>query len=100
MRLGELIGMEIVNLGDASRLGRVSEVDAEIDAERGCLVDLRLLVRRGWLWGRRRDLPWEAVLRIGQDLIIVDLGAAAARSAALGPPPLRAVATRTNPGRT
>ncbi|MGQ9513085.1 PRC-barrel domain-containing protein, partial [Thermodesulfitimonas sp.] len=35
MRLGELIGKEIVNLYDGARLGVVGESDLTIDAETG-----------------------------------------------------------------
>lgn len=73
MRLGSLLGMEIIDLADASRLGRVAEVDAEVDAAAGRLTGLRLLVRRGLLWGRPTLIAWESVRRIGADLLIVDL---------------------------
>lgn len=73
MRLGSLLGMEIIDLGDASRLGRIYQVDAEIDAAAGRISGLRLFVRRGFLWNRPREIAWEAVRRIGEELLIVDL---------------------------
>ncbi len=76
MRLSEFEGLEIINLQDASRLGFVAEVDADLDAATGRLVGLHLAARpRGWFRGRRRHIPWSLVRRIGRDLLIVEVGA-------------------------
>ena len=79
MRLSDFEGLEIINLQDASRLGFVAEVDADLDAATGRLVGLHLAARpRGWFWGRRRHIPWGLVRRIGRDLLIVEVGPGAA----------------------
>ncbi len=73
MRLSELTGVEIINLYDATRLGHVIEVDAEIHPDKDRISGLRLTVRKGWWWGKSHNVPWESIRRIGRDLIIVDI---------------------------
>ncbi|MCL5677040.1 MAG: YlmC/YmxH family sporulation protein [Firmicutes bacterium] len=74
MRLTDFEGMEIINLVDASRLGFVVEVDADLDGVTGRIAGLTLSARkRGWWWGRRQSIPWSAVRRIGRDLIVVEI---------------------------
>ena len=75
VRLSDFEGLEIINLKDASRLGFVAEVDADLDPSTGRLVGLHLAARpRGWFWGRRRHIPWSSVRRVGRDLLIVEVG--------------------------
>lgn len=72
MRLSALNGMEVINLWDGSRIGFIVGADAMLDAPRGRLTDLYLVVRRGW-WGRRFHIPWSAVRVVGADLLIVEI---------------------------
>ena len=73
MRLSELKGREIINFFDASRLGFVGEVDAEIDLRTGQILQIWLNGRRRFWYGRSQSLPWTAVKKVGEDLIIVDV---------------------------
>lgn len=77
MRLFELTGKEIVNLANGARLGVVGESDLAIDAETGRVCSI-ILPRKGNLlnfWVDRQQLiiPWEAVRRIGREVIIVEI---------------------------
>jgi YlmC/YmxH family sporulation protein len=77
MRLAELVGKEIVNIHDGARLGVVGESDLAIDAESGQVQSI-ILPRRAnllTLWMERQQLviPWEAVKKIGSEVIVVEL---------------------------
>ena len=72
-RVSELRYKEMINVTDGSRYGYVG--DAEVDLETG---QVRALVVPGrlrlfGLLGREEDtvVPWEAVRRIGADIILV-----------------------------
>lgn len=77
MRLSDLSGKEVINLGDGSRLGVVEECELVFDDETGRIQALVLPVRQGFwrLFGdsRRTTVPWQAIRRIGDEVIIVDL---------------------------
>jgi len=77
MRLFELTGKEIVNLTNGARLGVVGESDLAVDTETGRICSI-ILPRKGNLlnfWVDRQNLiiPWEAVRRIGKEVIIVEI---------------------------
>ncbi|ACX52743.1 sporulation protein, YlmC/YmxH family [Ammonifex degensii KC4] len=77
MRLGELVGKEVVNLHDGARLGVIGETDICFDAETGQLQSIILPQRQNFftLWFDRQELviPWEAVKKIGVEVVVVDL---------------------------
>lgn len=77
MRMGEFSGKEIVNLYNGARLGVVGESDVTIDAESG-QVQAIILPRKTnlinfWLEKQQLIIPWEAVRKVGAEVIIVDL---------------------------
>ncbi|MGI6555417.1 MAG: YlmC/YmxH family sporulation protein [Bacillota bacterium] len=77
MRLSDLLGKEVVNLLDGSRLGVVGDSDLVIDNASGQIESIILPHRGGLksLFGDQQELviPWEAVRRIGSEVIIVEL---------------------------
>lgn len=84
MRLAELAGKEIININDGARLGVVGETDLAIDVETGTIHSIILPRRGGMLnfWSEKHELviPWEAVKKIGMEVIIVTIDQAAPRS--------------------
>ncbi|ACA59452.1 conserved hypothetical protein [Candidatus Desulforudis audaxviator MP104C] len=77
MRLTELMGKEVVNLFNGARLGVIGESDLTIDADSGH-VHAIILPRRSnivSMWTERQQLtiPWEAVRKIGTEVVIVEL---------------------------
>ncbi|MDI6632569.1 MAG: YlmC/YmxH family sporulation protein [Bacillota bacterium] len=77
MRLAELVGKEIVNIHDGARLGVVGESDLTIDAESGQVQSI-ILPRRAnlltiWMDRQQLVIPWEAVKKIGSEVIVVEL---------------------------
>ena len=66
---------EVINVSDGRRLGFVSDI--EIDLESG-KIDAVILPGVGKLFGflgkdNEFVIPWEKIVRIGEDIILVDL---------------------------
>jgi YlmC/YmxH family sporulation protein len=79
MRLNDLIGKEIVNIYDGMRMGTVGESDMLVDQESGDIISI-ILPNRGnafnfWADRQKLVIPWEAVKKIGREVIVVDLDA-------------------------
>jgi len=79
MRLNELVGKEIVNIHDGMRMGTVGESDMLVDQESGDIISI-ILPNRGnafnfWADRQKLVIPWEAVKKVGREVIVVDLDA-------------------------
>ena len=79
MRLNELVGKEIVNIYDGMRMGTVGESDMLVDQESGDIISI-ILPNRGnafnfWADRQKLVIPWEAIKKIGREVIVVDLDA-------------------------
>lgn len=77
MRMGELTGKEIVNFFNGARLGIIGESDMIFDAESGRIHAI-ILPRKGnlinfWVDKQQLTIPWEAIRKIGKEIIIVDI---------------------------
>ncbi len=77
MRLNELIGKEMVNIYDGMRMGTVAESDMLVDQETGQIVSI-ILPNKGnalnfWVDRQKLVIPWEAIKKIGREVIVVDL---------------------------
>lgn len=77
MRLCDLVGKEIVNIYNGARLGVVGESDMSVDTDSGEILSIILPKRNTIinLWVDRQHLviPWDAVKKIGSEVIIVEL---------------------------
>ncbi|MCL2817023.1 MAG: YlmC/YmxH family sporulation protein [Clostridiales bacterium] len=75
MRLSEFIGKRIVNIFDGGMLGLVGDSDLLVDPDSGGIDAIILPVRGGGLRQERRavSIPWEAVKKIGYEVIVVDI---------------------------
>lgn len=74
MRLSDLTGKEVINMVDGSRLGIIDECDLIIGRS-GQILSLLLPKRSRLLQFLDRHystIPWRAIRRIGDELIIVD----------------------------
>lgn len=77
MRLSDLAGKEVINLGDGSRLGLIDECELTFDDNTGRILAV-ILPSKGGLFSffgdhRGTSIPWQAIKRIGDEVIIVDL---------------------------
>lgn len=77
MRLSDLAGKEVINLGDGSRLGLIDECELTFDEHSGRIHSLVLPNRGGFMSffsdKKYSNIPWQAIRRIGDEVIIVDL---------------------------
>ena len=77
LRLGDLGGKEVINLGDGCRLGVIDDCDLVFEEKTGRISALLLPGRTGLLSvfgvNRPATIPWPAVRRIGDEVVIVDL---------------------------
>lgn len=77
MRLSDLSGKEVINLGDGARLGIIEECELSIECKSGRINAILLPNRSGFFTmfsdTKSSIIPWRAIKRIGDDVIIVDL---------------------------
>lgn len=75
MRLHELMGKEIINIYDGTRLGMISNSDLLFDEHTGAIEALFLPGRGLSLMPERQQLviPWEAIKKIGLEVIIIEV---------------------------
>jgi YlmC/YmxH family sporulation protein len=74
-KTSELREREVVNILDGKRLGLASDLEIEMETGR-----IKAIIVPGpgkflWLFGKSEDfiIPWERILKIGVDVILVDL---------------------------
>lgn len=81
MLLSELEGKEIINLYDGAKLGSIGDADLAVSAS-GSIEAIILTSRGGFsgFWSNRGEkdndilvIPWQAVKKVGSEVIIVDL---------------------------
>lgn len=78
MLLSDLAGKEIINLYDGAKLGLVGDADLAISPSGS--IEAIILSSRGFssFWSGTSDrdtmvIPWQAVKKVGSEVIIVDL---------------------------
>ena len=74
MRVTELSCREVVCVCDGARLGYVSDVEVEVPGGQVCAIVVPGKGRWLGLFGRSDDyvIPWNAIRRVGDDIILVD----------------------------
>ena len=76
MRLSQLTGKEVLDLGDGARLGVVEECELTFDEASGKIATLLLPKKNSLLNifsdSRVIQIPWQAIRRVGDEVIIVD----------------------------
>jgi YlmC/YmxH family sporulation protein len=77
MRISEMSGKEVINLGDGARLGVIGDCEITFDSRTGAIGGL-ILPKRKALFNFLADnqvsvIPWQAIKRIGDEVVIVDL---------------------------
>ncbi len=72
-----MAGKEVINLGDGARLGIVGECELTFDSRTGIIGGLILPKRKSLfnILGENQvvTIPWQAIKRIGDEIVIVDL---------------------------
>ena len=75
MRIAELRYKEIINVSNGHRLGFVSDVDMDVVSGKVMALIVPGPCRFFGLFGREDDyvLPFDAISRIGSDIILIDV---------------------------
>ena len=74
MRVTDLSCKEVVCIRDGARLGYVADVEVEVPDGQVCAIVVPGKCRFFGLLGRTEDfvIPWNAIRRVGDDIILVD----------------------------
>ena len=76
MRLNDLMGKEVINIGNGARLGILNDCELSFDEKTGKIYSL-ILPNKGlfnFLGETQHEvIPWQSIKRIGEEVIIVDL---------------------------
>ena len=75
-RIAELRYKEVISVTDGSRFGYVGDMEVDLDTGRVTALVVPGRLRLLGLLGREEDryIPWDAVRRFGQDIILVEDG--------------------------
>lgn len=77
MRLSELSGKEVINIGDGARLGLINECELTFDAGTGEIDAMILPVSQSFFHflsdTKVSAIPWDSIKKIGDDVIIIEL---------------------------
>ncbi|SJZ31672.1 YlmC/YmxH family sporulation protein [Selenihalanaerobacter shriftii] len=77
MKLSELQGKEIINMYDGCRLGIIGESELILDSNSGDVESIIIPNQGGLLSVFSEEkyliIPWQAVKKVGTEVIIVDL---------------------------
>jgi YlmC/YmxH family sporulation protein len=79
VRLRQLENKELINLQDGRRIGYFGDADLVFNADTGQIVGLEISNRNRFLQLFAEKyisvIPWEAIKKIGKEVIILDVGA-------------------------
>lgn len=72
--INDLRDKDVININDGRKLGCVSNVDIDICSGRLSAIMVPGEIK-GFIFGRCEEvrIPWERIVRIGDDAILVDL---------------------------
>ncbi len=75
IKISDLRARDVVNILDGKKLGNI--IDIDLDLENGKVIALILPGRtRGFsIFSKREDItvPWEKIIRIGRDVVLVEV---------------------------
>lgn len=76
VKISELRTREIVNVADGRRLGIIKDIDIDLENGRINALILPGTGRILGLWGKEDDfvVPWDKIVKIGMDVILVEIG--------------------------
>jgi YlmC/YmxH family sporulation protein len=75
VRISELQSKEVVNIGDGKRLGKIGDLDIDIDSGliRAIVIPPTTRFFSFGSGGQECVVPWNQIVKIGSDVILVDL---------------------------
>lgn len=75
MKASELQAKDVVNIRDGARLGTVGDLDIDLDqgVVRAIVVPGSARLFGLWRGGQEYVIPWDQIVKIGTDVILVEL---------------------------
>lgn len=77
VKISELRAKEVININDGRRLGPIKDIDIDLEEGRICAIILPTYgsTKLIGFFSREQEIviPWEKIVRIGIDVILVDL---------------------------
>ncbi|MBS4023686.1 MAG: YlmC/YmxH family sporulation protein [Dethiobacter sp.] len=75
IKVSDLRNRDVVNIVDGKRLGTICDLDLDLESGRVTAIIVPGSVRIFSLFGGGRDyiIPWDNIVKIGVDTILVDL---------------------------
>ncbi|HHV38786.1 MAG TPA: YlmC/YmxH family sporulation protein [Tepidimicrobium sp.] len=75
IRLSEMRDKEVINIRDGSKIGLIYDFELDLKEEKATAIIIFDSSRVLGLFGKNDDLviPWENIVRIGTDAILVDI---------------------------
>lgn len=89
VRASDLRAKDVINVADGRKLGNLYDLDIDVATGRIRALVLPGNGRPGWFRTRDRDLevPWQDIVKVGVDVILVDLpGSVSPRLGSDSPP--------------
>ncbi len=75
MKISDLRVRDVINVRDGKRLGNVADLELDLEQGRVTAIVVPGPGRFMGIFGRYKDyvIPWEKIIRIGVDVILVEL---------------------------
>jgi len=75
IKVSDLRNRDVINIVDGKRLGNICDLDLDLENGRVTAIVVPGTTRLFSLFGGRRDyvIPWENIVKIGVDTILVDM---------------------------
>jgi YlmC/YmxH family sporulation protein len=82
VKISELRNRDVINVVDGKRLGVICDLDIDLENGRICAIIVPGTTRLFSFFGGGRDyvIPWEHIVKIGVDTILVELSAPSYRN--------------------
>lgn len=89
VRASDLRAKDVVNVADGRKLGNLYDLDIDVESGRIRSLILPASGRPGWFRARDRDIevPWQDIVKVGIDVILVDLPGSVSPRLSAGSPP-------------
>lgn len=77
IKISDLRNREVINIVDGKRLGNIIDIDLDLDNGRVVSFILPGQLRGFSIFAKREEIvvPWEKIVRIGRDVILVEVPA-------------------------
>ncbi len=75
IKISDLRNRDVINVLDGKKLGNIMDIDLDLESGRVLALIMPGQARRFNIFSRREEVnvPWNKIVRIGQDVILVEV---------------------------